>query len=144
MRFCRQGCHAIVICYRSPCCILLYLFLLHGRSGVQPFAFKWSFRASLLNESSMLGTFSIKSQHHINCYEVFVEETRDLLTVEDEHSRAGLGKQPSKGSRQLIPDRKFDFRFRLIAFFLLVFQVRARVKQKTGKKHAMRYLCFQP
>ncbi|KAB2605850.1 hypothetical protein D8674_005567 [Pyrus ussuriensis x Pyrus communis] len=50
---------------------------------------------------------------------VFPEEFMTLTAVEDEYSRAMLGKQPCKGSGQLIPDRKFDFRFRLIASFLL-------------------------
>ncbi|KAM1382175.1 hypothetical protein TB2_033968 [Malus domestica] len=45
-----------------------------------------------------------------------------LTTVEDEYLRAMLGKQPGKGSGQSVPDRKFDFKFRLIAFFLLVLQ----------------------
>ncbi|KAB2597326.1 hypothetical protein D8674_000246 [Pyrus ussuriensis x Pyrus communis] len=46
-----------------------------------------------------------------------------LTTVKDEYSRAMLGKRPGKGSGQSVLDRKFDFRFRLIAFFLLVLQV---------------------
>ncbi|KAM1152911.1 hypothetical protein ACFX19_036071 [Malus domestica] len=48
---------------------------------------------------------------------------RVLLLSGDEHSRALPGKQPGKGSGQSIPDQKFDFKFRLIAFFLLVLQV---------------------
>ncbi|KAM3000568.1 hypothetical protein FF2_036960 [Malus domestica] len=61
MQFCREGCTAIMICSSSSCCIHLCLFLLPSRSGAQPFAFKWSFRASLFGYSSMLGSFSIKS-----------------------------------------------------------------------------------
>ncbi|KAM2154200.1 hypothetical protein ACFX1Q_046051 [Malus domestica] len=48
---------------------------------------------------------------------------RTLLLSDDEYSRAMQGKQPGKGSRQSVPYQKFDFRFRLIAFFLLVLQV---------------------
>ncbi|KAB2631577.1 GRIP domain-containing protein RUD3-like [Pyrus ussuriensis x Pyrus communis] len=43
-----------------------------------------------------------------------------LTTVEDEYSRAMLGKRPGKGSGQSVLDQKFDFRFLLIAFFLIV------------------------
>ncbi|KAM1677094.1 hypothetical protein FF1_037300 [Malus domestica] len=60
MQFCREGCPAIMICFSSSCCILL-CFLSPSRSGAQPFAFKWSFRASLFGYSSMLGSFSVKS-----------------------------------------------------------------------------------
>ncbi|KAB2595285.1 hypothetical protein D8674_030735 [Pyrus ussuriensis x Pyrus communis] len=45
-----------------------------------------------------------------------------LTTIEDEYSRAMLGKRPGKGSGHSVLDRKFDFRFLLIAFFLLVLQ----------------------
>ncbi|KAM2246414.1 hypothetical protein ACFXTI_007234 [Malus domestica] len=78
----------------------------------------------------MLGSFSVQSQHHINCSEVFVEETQDLLTVEDDHSRVMLGKQPCKSSGQSVPDQKFDFRFRLIAFFLFVLQICLAMEDK--------------
>ncbi|KAM1457300.1 hypothetical protein ACFX13_035351 [Malus domestica] len=144
MQFCQEGCPTIMICSSSSCCILLCLFLSPSRSGAQPFAFQWSFGASLLNDSSMLGSFSVTSQHHINGPEVFAEEIRDLSIVEDEHSRAALGKQPGKGSRQLVLDRTFNFRFRLIASFLLVLQARARAKEMIGEKHDMRYLFFRP
>ncbi|KAM1861741.1 hypothetical protein ACFX13_013783 [Malus domestica] len=63
----------------------------------------------------MLGSFNVKSQHHINCPEIFAEEVRDPSTVGDVHSRAVLGKQLCKGSGQSVPDRKFNFRFRLIS-----------------------------
>ncbi|KAB2635073.1 hypothetical protein D8674_025607 [Pyrus ussuriensis x Pyrus communis] len=46
-----------------------------------------------------------------------------LTTVDDEYSKAMLGKQLGKGSEQSVLDQKFDFRFRLIAFFLIVLQV---------------------
>ena len=82
----------------------------------------------------MLGRFNIKSQHHIKCSEVFVEETWELLTVEDEHSRARLGKQPGKGSGQSVPDRKFDFRFRLIAFFSPCLAGKSKGKGKDREK----------
>ncbi|KAM1554611.1 hypothetical protein ACFX1Z_007335 [Malus domestica] len=55
-----------------------------------------------------------------------------------------LGKQPCKDSGQSVPDWKFDFRFRLIAFFLLVLQVRARAKEKTGKNMIWDTLAFNP
>ncbi|KAM1250841.1 hypothetical protein ACFX1X_033752 [Malus domestica] len=58
----------------------------------------------------MLGSFSVQSQYRINCSEVFVDEIRDMTIVEDEYSRAMLGKQPGKGSGQSVPNRKFDFR----------------------------------
>ncbi|KAM2686106.1 hypothetical protein EV2_009039 [Malus domestica] len=90
----------------------------------------------------MLSSFSVNSQYHINCPEVFAKEIRDLLKVENEHSRAMLGEQPGKGFGQSVPDWKFDFKFRLIVFFLLVLQVKARAKEKAGKKHDIRYLCF--
>ncbi|KAM1320929.1 hypothetical protein TB2_013665 [Malus domestica] len=45
-----------------------------------------------------------------------------LTAVEDEYSRAMLSKQPGKGSRQSVPNWRFDFRFRLTALFLLVLQ----------------------
>ncbi|XP_068307393.1 uncharacterized protein [Pyrus communis] len=48
--------------------------------------------------SPMLGSFSVKSQHHINCFEVFAEEIRDLTTVEDEYLRAMQGKGKGKGN----------------------------------------------
>ncbi|KAM1051874.1 hypothetical protein ACFX19_033944 [Malus domestica] len=58
----------------------------------------------------MLGSFSVQSQYRINCSEVFFDEIRDMTIVEDEYSRAMLGKQPGKGSGQSVPNRKFDFR----------------------------------
>ncbi|KAM1155249.1 hypothetical protein EV1_025927 [Malus domestica] len=67
-----------------------------------------------------------------------------LTAVEDEYSRAMLSKQPGKGSRQSVPNWRFDFRFRLTALFLLVLQVWTRTKTKTGRKHDMRYSCFRP
>ncbi|KAB2612767.1 S ribonuclease [Pyrus ussuriensis x Pyrus communis] len=54
----------------------------------------------------MLGSFSVKSRHHVTCPEVFAEGIRDSPTVEDEHSRATLGKQPGKGSGQSVFSRK--------------------------------------
>ncbi|KAM1365081.1 hypothetical protein ACFX2F_043547 [Malus domestica] len=48
------------------------------------------------------------------------KEFATLTIVEDKYSRAMLGEQPSKSFGQSVLDRKFDFRFRLIAFFLLV------------------------
>ncbi|KAM2626857.1 hypothetical protein TB2_000396 [Malus domestica] len=133
-----------MICSSSSCCILLCLFLSPSRSGAQPFAFKWSFRATLFSHLSMFGSFSVKSQHHINYLEVFAEEIRDPSTVKDEHSRAMLGKQPGKSSGQSVPDQTFNFKFRLIASFLLVLQARGRAKERIGEKHDMRYLCFRP
>ncbi|KAM1952063.1 hypothetical protein ACFX15_006599 [Malus domestica] len=90
----------------------------------------------------MLGSFSVNSQHHINCPEVFAEKVRDPWTVGDEHSRAVLGKQPGKGFKQSVLDRKFNFRFRLIAFFLLVLKAKARANERIGEKHDIRYLCL--
>ncbi|KAM2347808.1 hypothetical protein TB2_011157 [Malus domestica] len=58
-------------------------------------------------------------------------------------SRAVLGKQSRKGSRQLVPDRKIDTKCWLIAFFLLVPQVRTRTKKRTERKHDMKYFCFR-
>ncbi|KAM1068419.1 hypothetical protein ACFX2A_000392 [Malus domestica] len=58
-------------------------------------------------------------------------------------SRAVLGKQSGKGSRQSVPDQKIDTKYWLITFFLLVPQVRTRTKKKTGRKHDMKYSCFQ-
>ncbi|KAM0970998.1 hypothetical protein ACFX1S_019134 [Malus domestica] len=58
-------------------------------------------------------------------------------------SRAVLGKQLRKGSRQSVPDRKIDTKCWLIAFFLLVPQVRTRTKKMTGRKHDMKYSCFR-
>ncbi|KAM0986386.1 hypothetical protein ACFX13_013809 [Malus domestica] len=58
-------------------------------------------------------------------------------------SRVVLGKQSGKGSKQSGPDRKIDTKCWLIAFFLLVPQVRTRTKKRTGKKHDMKYSCFQ-
>ncbi|KAM1728187.1 hypothetical protein ACFX12_018722 [Malus domestica] len=55
-----------------------------------------------------------------------------------------LGEQPGKGSGQSVPDWKFDFRFRLIAFFLLVLQIRAKAKEKTGKSMIFDTLAFNP
>ncbi|KAM1612217.1 hypothetical protein ACFX1Z_000912 [Malus domestica] len=54
-----------------------------------------------------------------------------------------LSKQSGKGSRQSIPDWKFDFKFRLITLFLIVLQVITRTKKRTRRKHDMRYSCFQ-
>ncbi|KAM2695682.1 hypothetical protein EV1_040154 [Malus domestica] len=58
-------------------------------------------------------------------------------------SRAVLGKQSGKGSRQSVPDRKIDTKCWLIAFFILVPQVRTRTKKMTGRKHDMKYSCFR-
>ncbi|KAM1707292.1 hypothetical protein TB2_000404 [Malus domestica] len=58
-------------------------------------------------------------------------------------SRAVLGKQSGKGFRQSVPDRKIDTKYWLIAFFLLVPQVRTRTKKRTGRKHDMKYSCFR-
>ncbi|KAM2852383.1 hypothetical protein PS2_028382 [Malus domestica] len=57
--------------------------------------------------------------------------------------RAMLGKQSGKGSRQSVPDWKFNLKFRSIALFLLALQVRTRKKKRTERKHDMRYSCFQ-
>ncbi|KAM1216253.1 hypothetical protein ACFX2J_012560 [Malus domestica] len=58
-------------------------------------------------------------------------------------SRAMLGKQSGKGSRQSVPDRKIDTKYWLIAFFLLVPQVRTRTKKRKGRKQDMKYSCFR-
>ncbi|KAM2994200.1 hypothetical protein FF2_046201 [Malus domestica] len=58
-------------------------------------------------------------------------------------SRAVLGKQSGKGSKQLVPDQKFDTKCCLIAFFLLVPQVKTRTKKRIGRKHDMKYSCFR-
>ncbi|KAM2268724.1 hypothetical protein ACFX1S_046807 [Malus domestica] len=55
---------------------------------------------------------------------------RALLLSGDDHLRTMPGKQLGKGSRQSVPDRKFDFRFRLIALFLLVLQGYSRRGRK--------------
>ncbi|KAM1128436.1 hypothetical protein TB1_037659 [Malus domestica] len=52
------------------------------------------------------------------------EETQD---DEDEYSRARLGKQSGRGSRQLAPDRKINTKCWLITLFLLV------LKQRQGE-----------
>ncbi|KAM2107754.1 hypothetical protein ACFX1Q_024692 [Malus domestica] len=61
------------------------------------------------------------------------KEFATLTTVDDAYSRAMLGKQPCKDYGQSVPDRKFDFRFRLIAFFLFVLQVCLAVED--GGRH---------
>ncbi|KAM1198260.1 hypothetical protein EV1_009786 [Malus domestica] len=58
-------------------------------------------------------------------------------------SRVVLGKQSGKGSKQSVPDWEFDTKCWLIAFFLLVPQVRTRTKKKTWRKHDMQYSCFR-
>ncbi|KAM1305230.1 hypothetical protein ACFX2F_022792 [Malus domestica] len=58
-------------------------------------------------------------------------------------SKSVLGKQSGKGSKQSVPDRKIDTKCWLIAFFLLVSQVRTRTKKMTGRKHDMKYSCFR-
>ncbi|KAM0988660.1 hypothetical protein FF1_012674 [Malus domestica] len=58
-------------------------------------------------------------------------------------SRAMLGKQLGKGSRQSIPDRKIDTKYWLIAFFLLVPHVSTMTKKRTERKHDMKYSCFR-
>ncbi|KAM1819663.1 hypothetical protein ACFX15_001222 [Malus domestica] len=58
-------------------------------------------------------------------------------------SRAVLGKQSRKGSKQSVPDRKIDTKCWLIPFFLLVPQVRTRTKKRTGRNHDMKYSCFR-
>ena len=45
------------------------------------------------------------------------EEAQD---DEDEYSRARLGKQSGRGSKQSVPDRKIDTKCWLITLFLLV------------------------
>ncbi|KAB2615818.1 GRIP domain-containing protein RUD3-like [Pyrus ussuriensis x Pyrus communis] len=50
----------------------------NNRNGVQP----------LHLHSSMLDYFSVNGHHHINCSEVFVEESRDLTIVKDKYLRA--------------------------------------------------------
>ncbi|KAM1493812.1 hypothetical protein ACFX10_025541 [Malus domestica] len=54
-----------------------------------------------------------------------------------------LSKQSGKGSRQSVPDWEFDFKFRLIALFHLVLQVRTRTKTRTWRKQDMSYSCFR-
>ena len=82
----------------------------------------------------MLGIFSVKSRHFVACPEVCAEGIQDSPIVEDEHSRATLGKQPGKGSGQSVPDQKFDFGFRLIAFFLLILAGENKGKGKDREK----------
>ncbi|KAM1794356.1 hypothetical protein ACFX11_034839 [Malus domestica] len=62
------------------------------------------------------------------------EEAQD---DEDEYSRARLGKQSGRGSKQSVPDQK-------IAFLLLVLQVRTKTRKMTRRMHDMRYSCFLP
>ncbi|KAM1374830.1 hypothetical protein ACFX2I_025337 [Malus domestica] len=64
--------------------------------------------------------------------------------VKDEYSRAMLGKQSGRGSRQSVPDQKIDTKCWLIALFLLISQVKTKTRKMTGRKHDMRYFCFQP
>ncbi|KAB2602940.1 carboxylesterase 12 [Pyrus ussuriensis x Pyrus communis] len=59
-----------------------------------------------------------------NSVDLVKKEFMTLITVEDEYSRAMLGKQPCKGSRQSVPDQKFDFRA-LIVFKKYVHRVTA-------------------
>ncbi|KAM1655865.1 hypothetical protein ACFX2K_008084 [Malus domestica] len=54
-----------------------------------------------------------------------------------------LGKQSGKGSKQSVPDRKIDTKCWLIAFFLIVPQIRTRTKKRIGRKHDMKYFCFR-
>jgi hypothetical protein len=57
-----------------------------------------------------------------------------LIAVEDEYSRAMQGKQTCKGSRQSVPDWRFEWRFRHIAFFILVFAGKNKDKGKDREK----------
>ncbi|XP_068315024.1 uncharacterized protein, partial [Pyrus communis] len=84
----------------APCTALFSAcFFYIARGGAQPFAFKWSFRASFLSNSSMLGSFSVKSRHSVTCPGVCAEGIRDSPTIIDEYSRAKLG--ALKGRRKL-------------------------------------------
>ncbi|KAM2932122.1 hypothetical protein FF1_040232 [Malus domestica] len=56
------------------------------------FTSKWSFRALLLRDSSMLGSFCVNSQYRINCFEIFAEGIHDL----DNSKSKGKGKDKEK------------------------------------------------
>ncbi|KAM1535739.1 hypothetical protein EV2_023678 [Malus domestica] len=61
--------------------------------------------------------------------QVDVVDKEEAQDDEDEYSRARLGKQSGRGSRQLAPDRKIDTKCWLIALLLLV------GKQRQGEGH---------
>ncbi|KAM0970141.1 hypothetical protein FF1_018269 [Malus domestica] len=61
--------------------------------------------------------------------QVDVVDKEEAQDDEDEYSRARLGKQSGRGSRQLAPDRKIDTKCWLIALLLLV------RKQRQGEGH---------
>ena len=70
--------------------------------------------------------------------------SRSVSTVEDDYSRATLGKQSGKGF-QAVGSRSEDWlQVPADCFFHFAMRVRTRTKKRTGKEHDMRYFCFWP
>ena len=67
-----------------------------------------------------------------------------VSTVEDDYSRATLGKQSGMDSRQSVPEQKTDSKCLWLLSFYFAMRVITRTKERTGKEHDMRYFCFRP
>ncbi|KAM1024671.1 hypothetical protein TB2_037347 [Malus domestica] len=117
-----------------PVCILFCLFLRHGRQARG--RGDGLFLSSIFPRADNLLSFSLSlaEDELVHCLHmlrgiIFTSlicspsgcgSLRKHKMFKNEYSKARLGKQSGRGSRQSVPDRKIDTKCWLIALFLLV------------------------